>query len=301
MNHPRQLILLAGLLVLSARAQEGPAPSWLERLHLTTTGTAAWVNNLSRTSATSFRKDAATYELGLSGDQPRQIAPSLLLVTRGGADLLHVPDFPEAGNARFAGSLTLQHKFGLGPQATVLSAQGGLAYKAARYSGDSGWGGDLKVQLAKRVLTNLRVAARADWLEHNARSATFDLNQFSYSLDATWDLTERWTLSGSAGRLSGDIVANASWPVWGAAIYGAYGPVVQNYYRSRPWSVTNIYGPGWVSYNVEADVDLWSVTLAYAVSDHTSLELRQSAAFVVNEIGVRYPTDAVSLSLTHRF
>ena len=65
--------------------------------------------------------------------------------------------------------------------------------------------------------------------------------------------------------------------------------------------MTNLYGDGWVSYNVEADVDLWSLSLAYAVSDHTSLELRKSAAYVVNRIGVAYPTNGWALSLAHRF
>lgn len=77
--------------------------------------------------------------------------------------------------------------------------------------------------------------------------------------------------------------------------------MVKYYCTSRPWSVTNIYGPGWVSYNVEAKVDLWSVSLAYAVSGHTSLELRHGGTYVVNKIGITYPTDSWNLSLAHRF
>ena len=77
--------------------------------------------------------------------------------------------------------------------------------------------------------------------------------------------------------------------------------MVAGYYNSRPWSVTDIYGPAWVSYNVEADVDLWSLAASYALSDRTTAELRHSSAFVVNKIGVRYPTDSWGLSVVHRF
>lgn len=295
-------IFLAGWIALTGHAQSNPTGGdWFERIHPTATFTGSWVNNLSRTSDPATRKDAATYELGLNGNHARQLAPSLLLLASGGMDGMLVPDFPDAGYARLSGKLSLHKKFGLGPQASVLSLQAGATAKAARLEDDQGSGGEIGVQLAKRVLTNLRLVADVLWLEHNARSAVFDLNQFSFSLSATWDLNEHWTLSGSAGRLSGDIVANASWPNWARALRGDFGPVVSAYYNYRPWSVTHVFGPGWVSYNVEAEVDLWSVTLTYAIADHTAIQLRHSAAHVVNEIGARYPTDSISLSLTHRF
>ncbi len=298
---PRRLLLLAGLLTLTAPAQESPAFGWMENLHLTASGTYAEVNNLSRTSYAPTRKDAATYEFSLSGSKPRQLAPNLLFVASGELNSLNVQEYSLANNLQAGGRLALQRKFGLGPLAPVLQVTAGLSYKSARYDGDRGWTTEAGVQLAQRVLPNLRLAAGAQWLEHSASSPVFDLNQHSYSLDASWDINERWNLSGSATRLQGDIVANAAWSVWAQAIYGGYGPTVKNYYTSRPWSVTNIYGPGWVSYNVEADVDLWSVTLTCAVSNHTAISLRKSAAYVINQIGVRYPTDSWSLDVTHRF
>jgi len=297
----RHFLLLAGLLALPARAQETPAVSWIESLHLTASGTASWVNNISRTSYEPTRKDDATYELSLGGSKPRQLAPNLLFVASGEVNALWLQEYDLADNFKAGGKLSLQRKFGLGPLAPVLQVNAGASYKSARYEGDQGWTTEAGVQFAKRVLPNLRLAAGARWFEHNAQSAVFDLNQHSYSLDATWDINDRWSLSGSASRLSGNIVANAAWPVWALAIGGALGPVVQNYYTSRPWTVTHIYGPGWVSYNVEADVDLWSVSLAYAVSDRTAVELRTGAAYVVNAIDITYPTDSWGLSLTHRF
>lgn len=301
MRPPRHLYLLAGLLCLTVRAEEGSAPSWIESLHLTASGSASWVNNHSRTSFAPNRKDAATYELNLGSSQPGQLAPNLLCVTHGEINALSVPEYKLAESLKAGGRVSFQRKFGLGPMATVLQANVGASYKSARLDDDTGWTTDAGVQLSKRVHPSLRLMAGVQWLEHNARSAVFDLNQHSYSIEVNWDITQRWSLYGSVGRLEGDIVTNMSATGWYSAINGAFGPAVKYYYTSRPWSVTNIYGPGWVSYNVEADVDLWSASLSYAISDHTTVELRQSAAYVVSYIGVSYPTDSISLSLIHRF
>ncbi len=301
MTLPRRYLLLAGLLALTVQARAEAAPSWAERLHLTASGTVSQVNNISRTSYAPTRKDSSTFDFSLSGSQPRQLAPNLLLVAGGEISAFAEQEYTLADNFKTGGRISLSRKFGLGPQAPVLQLHAGLTYKSARFAADRGWTTEAGVQLAQRVLPNLRLAAGAQWLEHNARSSVFDLSQHSFSFDVNWDLNEKWSLSGSVSRLHGDIVANAAWSVWGPAINGAYGPTVRDYYTTRPWSETNIYGPRWVTYNVEADVDLWSVTLAYAVSDHTAVELRKSAAYVINAIGVRYPTDAWGLSLTHRF
>ncbi len=70
----------------------------------------------------------------------------------------------------------MQRKFGLGPQAAVLQLSAGATWKAARLADDRGWTSEASVELAKRVLPNLRLAARATWLEHAAKRATFDLS-----------------------------------------------------------------------------------------------------------------------------
>jgi hypothetical protein len=298
---PLATFFAVSVLLPALGAQSSSAPGWLENLHLTASGTAASVDNISRTSHEPSRKEAETYELNLASTHARQLAPNLLLVATGDITTLNVPDYELNDNVRASGRLALRRKFGLGPQATVLQFSAGASYKAARLDADRGWTTEAGLQLSKRVLPNLHLIALTSWLEHNARSATFDLNQHSFGAEAQWDINDRWTLSGSASRLEGDIVANAAWPIWGMALGGAFGPAVQQYYTARPWTTTHLYGAGWVSYNVEAEVDLWSVSLSYAFSDHTSLEVRKSAAYVVNVLGIAYPTDSWSLSLTHRF
>lgn len=302
MRSPGKLALLAALLAGATLAQSrSPSAGWLGNLTVTAAGTASWVENISRTSFAPTRKDAATYELSLSAGRHQQLASAWLLHGSVDATLLTVPDYDLGNQLALGPRLGLQRKFGLGPLAPVLQLDTALAYKSSRLDADRGWTAEASLRLGKRFTPGFKAGLTGRWIEHNARSATFDLSQHSFTLDATWDITEQWSLSGSAGRLSGDIVANASWPVWGQAISGGFGPIVAGYYNSRPWEVTDLYGPGWVSYNVEADVDLWSLAATYALSDRTTAELRYGSAFVVNKIGVRYPTDSWGLSVVHRF
>jgi len=302
MKSPGKLALLAALLAGTALAQnQASTAGWLDNLTVTAAGTASWVENISRTSFEPTRKDAATYELSLSAGRHRQLASAWLLHGSVDAALLTVPDYDLTNHFKLGPRLGLQRKFGLGPLAPVLQLDTALTYKAARLDADRGWTAEASLRLGKRFTPAFKAGLAGQWIEHNARSATFDLSQHSFTVDATWDITDQWSLSGSAGRLSGDIVANAAWSVWAQAISGAFGPTVFNYYTSHPWKVTNLYGDGWVSYNVEADVDLWSLAAAYAISERTTAELRYGSAFVVNKIGVRYPTDSWGLSVVHRF
>jgi hypothetical protein len=296
LNQSGKLILVAVL--LAGRAN---AAGWLENLTVTASGTASQVDNISRTSAEPNRKDAETYELTLGVSRHQQLAPNWLLQAGADASLLAVPDYDRTNHFEVGPRLSLQRKFGLGPLAPVLQGDVGLTYKAARFAAAQGWTTKAGLRLGKRFTPALKAGIAGQWIEHAAHSAVFDLNQRSLAIDATWDVNDRWSLSGSAGRLTGDVVANAAWPVWAQAISGGLGQEVFSYYTSRPWTVTHLYGPGWVSYNVEADVDLWSLAAAYALSAHTTAEFRYSSAFVVNKIGIRYPTDSWGLSVVHRF
>jgi hypothetical protein len=296
------LVLIAAIVAGEALAQgRAPAAGWLENLSVTAVGAVTPIDNISRTSAEANRKDATTYELSLGATRRQQLSSDWLLQLGADASWLAVSEYHLANQVKVGPRLALQRKFGLGPLAPVLQFDTALSYKAARLDADRGWTAEAGVRLGKRFTPALKAGVAGRWIEHNARSAVFDLNQCSLSIDATWDVSERWSLTGSAGRLSGDVVANAAWPVWALAINGGLGPTVFNYYTSRPWHITHVYGPNWVSYNVEADVDLWSLAASCTITDHTTAEVRYSSAFVVNKIGVRYPTDSWGLSVVHRF
>jgi hypothetical protein len=291
-------ILLTGVIRAQVRSA---AASWLENLSFTATGTANWVENLSRTSAEPNRRDAGTYEFSVAANHHQQLAPSWMLHAGADAWWFTVPDYKLADRVVLGPRAGLQKKFGLGPLAPVVQFDAAFTYKASRLDFDRGWTTALSLRLAKRFTPAFKAGLTGAWTEHNARSAVFDFDQHSLSVDTTWDINEQWSVSASAGRLNGNIVANAAWAVWSQAISGGFGPQVFNYYTSRPWQVTGLYGPGWVSYNVEAKADLWSLAATYALSDRTTAELRYGSVFVVNQIGIRYPTDSWGLSVTHRF
>lgn len=307
MNLLRQLSFIVAVTAWAALAQaesvagRSSAASWLESISVSASATATSVDNISRTSFAPTRKNAETYELNLNASRHQQLDANWLLELGAEAGWLAVPDYDLTDNFKAGPRFALQRKFGLGPLAPVLQFDTGFTYKGSRLAADRGWTTEAGVRLVKRLDPSLKVALSGQWLEHNAASATFDLQQRTLSLEAVWDITENWRLSGTASRLSGRVVANAAWSVWDQAISGGFGSTVDNYYNSIPWEVTNLYGPGWVSYNVAATANLWSLSLAYAVTAHSTLELRTNNAYVINHIDIRYPTESWGLGFIHRF
>ncbi len=301
MIDPRKSLLIAGLLVGGTVARADSTPSWLDNLHLSASATTEWTENISRTSYEPTRKDAASYDLSLGATQPRQLAPDWLLTFGAGAEFIGVPAFEKTDNFNLGPQLGLQRKFGLGPLAPVLQFNTSYTYKAARYAPDRGGSLDASLRLAKRLSPDLKVALSGQWFKHYADSALFTTQQRTISAEVSYDLSERWRLTGSVGRMQGTLVANAAAGVYYSAMAGAFGPAVAQYYSAIPWEETNLYGDEWISYLVEAHADLWSVSLAYAVTDRTTLELHNNSVFVVNEVKVRYPNDSFGLSVIHRF
>ena len=293
--------LTGGLPAGQAALERTGTASWLDNLSTSASVSASWVENASRTSFVPTRKDAAVYEFDASFSRHQQLTGSWLLNTGADASYTSEPAFDRNSNLKLGPALGLQRKFGLGPLAPVLLFDAGFSYKSARITSDTGWTAEAGLRLSKRLLPELKVAASARWLEHYAKSATFDLQQRTLALEAVWDINEHWQLSGTATRLQGRVVANAAWSVWAQAIGGGLGPTVSNYYNSIPWEITDSYGPKWVSYNVEARANLLAFTLARSLTVDTSLELRYGSAYVINHIDIRYPTDSWGLALTHRF
>src|SRR3954467_7343827 len=94
MTAPTKLALITLVFATQATAQDRPtARSWLEKVSFTASGTANWVENLSRTSAEPFRRDAETYELSLGASHHRQLAPNWLLHAGADASWFIVPAY----------------------------------------------------------------------------------------------------------------------------------------------------------------------------------------------------------------
>jgi hypothetical protein len=262
--------------------------------------TAGWAENLSRSVIPTDQKASALYEVTAATGWSRQLSGSVQATAGLEAAALVVDRHSLNNRGTFGPRVSARHKFGLGPLAPVLEAEIGVTQRFARAPGDRGTTTEGGLTLAKRLNPAWRVSATTDWSDHAARSPAFDVHHRRLHGAVTWDITDRWQAAAGGGRLDGVFAANASWPVWGAALGGALGPVVQEYYNSIPWRITNLYGPGWVTYPVSGHADFWWLELAPALGPRSTLALRYERADAVNRVGIKYRQERWTLGLLLR-
>lgn len=261
----------------------------------------SWAENISHTSAPADRKSSVRYQAAAAATQLHEWAGSVVTVAEFGATAETVRDYPKAGSLVVGPHLNVRRKFGLGAFAPVVDASVGYTYRDARVSFDDGWSPAASIRVSKRLTPAWRVAATADWTQHDGKNATFDTSQHRLLAQVTWDPTERVQLSYGIGRLWGSVTANASGPVWVRALAGDLGPKVYEYYNTVPWLTTNMYGPRWVTYRVDAFANFQWFEISPAIGRNTSLPLRYERMNTINRIGIAYPQEIWSLSLLHRF
>jgi hypothetical protein len=262
--------------------------------------TAGWAENISRSALPPNQIDTRTYEFTAGIGSRRQIFGSFLVGAELEAAALAVDNYRLNNRTQLGPRFFAQHKFGLGPYAPILQADAALLERFAKAEGDKGTTTETGLTLSKRLNQQWRISATADWSNHAARSAAFDVHHRRLHGAVTWDISERWQASAGGGRLHGIFTANASWAVWGAALVGALGPAVQEYYTQIPWRVTDLYGPGWVTYPVSGHVDFWWAELTPALTQRTALSLRFEQADALNRVGVKYRQERWTLSLLLR-
>ncbi|MBP7142510.1 MAG: hypothetical protein KBA71_11430 [Opitutaceae bacterium] len=275
--------------------------SWLDSFALAASSTVARTENISRTFNAPNRKDATTYDVTVNGGTRRQVSGDTMLGLAADVGAVWEPSFDRNNRSFFGARTNAQLKFGLGPFAPVLQGDIGLTYQATRLGSARGITTDCGLRASKRIHPAVRMSVFARWTDHAARSPTFDTTQFTSGIDVTWDFAEQWSLSASAGWQDGDVVANASPLVWAAALADVGNPRATHYYRSVDREVTELYGPGWVSYKNDVRTDLWSAALGYRASTGLTLELRLSGLYVVNRVDASYPSRSWGLSASWHF
>lgn len=262
---------------------------------------AAWAENINRASSVIDWRDSMRYEARASLGLLKEFRTGLTGAGEFGAGLEHVARFTKQDAATVGFSGTLRQKFRLGPLAPSLSLDLGLRRREARLSFDDGWTATAGLRLNKRLTQTLRAGINGDWQQHYARSDVFDTKHHRFFVTAAWDVFDWLQLSTGNGRLWGSFTANASPTVWPRAIGGLLGTHISNYYNTIPWTVTDSYGPGWVTYIVDGRVSFYWIELSPALGKNTSLPLRFENRVSVNQVGVKYRQDIWTLSLLHRF
>jgi hypothetical protein len=261
----------------------------------------AWAENINRASSPGDWRDSARLDASLSLVHLTEWRTGLVSVVEGGASAERITRFTQQDAATAGGSLQVRRKFGFGPHAPVLSFDASLRGREARIDGNDGWTAGAGVRVTKRFTTWFRAGLTADWQEHDARSAVFDTQHHRVFGTLAWQIAPRLSLTHGNGRLWGSFTANASSAVWSRALGGGLGRPIADYYHTVPRSVTESYGPGWVTYRVDGHVSFWWLELSAALGPNTSLPLRYESFFSVNRVGVKYRQDVWTLQLIHRY
>lgn len=263
--------------------------------------TLSRAENISRTSDPAAERDATTFDALAAATINRQLRRDWFAWATAEAASFSDFDFELTDRTQLGLRGGLRRKFGLGPQAPMLDLSAGLARRMARYGGSSSWVADASVRLSKRFGETVRLGLTGEWQQAYARHSTFDTRHTQASLDVTWDFANGWQASAGAGRLWGDVVANANGPTYKRALLGDFGPAIQAYYAAIAYETNHLYGRDWVSYRVHARGDSAWLSLTHDISDTTSITLRAWGTRVVNVVGIRYDTEFWSLTLAHRF
>jgi len=293
MTFPRTLLLGT---VLAAAALPAVLAADL-RLRASTT----WAENIGRSSSPADWHDTLVGEASVSVSLGRQLASGLTAGLTAEATVLASPRFERLGFATAGTRAQLQHKFGLGPLAPVVQASAGIAVREARISGDDGYSTSASLGLAKRFTETWRARVEGDWQQHYAASEAFDTHSQRLIGELAWDFHPRWRATYGYGRQWADFTATASQGVWSRALSGGLGATIAGYYNTVPTFVTDAYRPGWTTYRVEGEAELWWLELSPALSEQTSLSLRYDSVFTKNIIHVKYRQDLWSLSVLHAF
>jgi|GEM_PF-1242081 len=277
------------------------APPLRADLRWTAATRAGWAENISRTSAGANAKDSATLETSLVAAYPRAFARDWLLTGGVGAESFIVRDFSLNNTLALGPHVALRRKFGLGAMAPELTGSLGVQRLDARLRGATGWTSTAGLAYSQRFSTAFRATAGVERHRQDGSVATFDVRNRSVFARLAWTITPRFLLTAGYARLSGQLVAHASGPVFARARAGAFGPLVAETYKARPWLVTDSYGPGWVSYRNDAVAGTTTLALTAALFANTSADLRFSSSRVENTARVVYKSDTLSFGLIHRF
>ena len=263
--------------------------------------TVTWAENISRSALPANWIDALRTDARFAASNLTPIVTGLSLISEVDVGYEAVPRFSRNNAATAGAHATLRYKLGLGAYTPVLAVTGGLSRRDAHITGDNAWIAAGAATVSQRFTPSWRASVTGDWSQHYANHATFDTRSHRLLGTVTYDLNSNWQLTYGRGRLWGDVVANASKPVYFAALAGALGPRVQEYYNATAFETTDSYGRGWIAYRVNAVSDFWWLELSPAIGRNTSLPLRYESSYTVNKVGVPYRQDLWTASILHRF
>ena len=293
---PLPLVAFAFALAPLASVAETPPP-----LDYTIRGTYLWTENLGRASGPVDFRDTSTYRADFAIGASKELAAGLggrLQLEAGHAT---TPDFERLDESTFGPRASLRKKFGLGPEAPVLSLETAALGRFARIDENDGVTLQGALTLSKRFNPVLSARLRGEWQERVAVADTFDVHHCLGEACIMLDPTDRVRVAVGGGYLTGTFTAGASAARFAGALGGALGPEVAAYYTATPKTTTDAFQPGWINYRVEGDVAFYWLEIDPALTDSLALSLRFERNHATNTVNVEYRQDIFSASLVCRF
>jgi len=257
--------------------------------------------NHGRASGAADFRDVTQLRLGLGAGQGRSIAANVMLRTRVDGELVLTRRFDLLNEFTLAPQVALERKLGLGPTAPVAAVDVTVTGRLARLREHEGVALRGRAHLSKRWNDWVATAVTGEAQEQWARDRTADLAHQRVQAVLTLDPIDRLRISAGASRRWGQYVANASAGRFSAALAGALGPTVADYYASIPTFTSDAYGNGWIHYRVRGGVDTWWLDLSPALSDRTALAFRYEETRADNVAGVKYRQRSFSVGVLHAF
>ncbi|MEO0055292.1 MAG: hypothetical protein RLZZ50_1239 [Verrucomicrobiota bacterium] len=261
----------------------------------------SWTENIGRAAGEIDFYDAAAYEAGFTAGTSRQLAPGLtgrLQLESSGT--VH-PEYEELNHANVGPRAILSKKFGLGPQAPVLSAETSAIGRFADITDSEGVTLRGAVTLSKRFGHYLTAQLRGEWQEHVAAGDTYSVHHRAVFAQVFADPFEWLRVGAGVGRYEGTFVAGAGAARFAGALGGKRGPRVADYFATIPTHVSNAFATGWTDYRVEGDVDQWWFELSPALSENLSFSLRYERALATNIVDMEYGQDTFRLGVIYAF
>ena len=260
---------------------------------LTARASASWVDNITRSPYIDAAHDAALYDVTGVAEWRTQVTRDVSLQFAANAGFESCPKYDGLDRVLAGVRFTLRRKLGLGPFAPAFRAE--LSY-AGNWYRDSLRNGTRLVagfSWTQRWNDSWQTLLSADILHNDGHAAAYDYHNRGLSLEARYDINERWELAAGAERRWGEQLTYA----WLGGS-GATFPYVFEIWKNTIDIPT--FGPNWNAYSLDARADTVWFSISPALGGNRSLPLRFAQTSVVGR-GESYKTRLISLSFVQRF
>ncbi|MBI2803060.1 MAG: hypothetical protein HYX63_22800 [Gammaproteobacteria bacterium] len=212
-------------------------------------------------------------------------------------------DFSALDRSSVGASINLQHKFGLGSQAPWLNIAGSAAWDEFDFSPRDAWRYRGAATLGRRFGNRLDIQIELAYEQTTAghvvdipflvrrlgiHGDAFDTVDHSLAVDANYALTTLLTLSCGYTRRSGDVVSSV--------------PIASDIFKaSSAITPDPTFGPGRFAYRIDADTDIFTAGLSFALSEHAALNVRYDRIQASGHEQLSYINNLVAFNLTYAF